>query len=158
MAISEIASLARNDILWPPVTEALQTGISIPCRRESIFWIPVFMGIIQRGLHRCRSWESLYGRLALDLAVLVGTGLPYRMHGQSTGADAGRYRKFGRCRSHKILVATKSSAFSLLSSRIPIEAQPNIERPDRAWPIGTKLLFVIEISLGRPDWPDWRSY
>jgi hypothetical protein len=154
VAISQIASpvfqRGCNDILWPPVTETLQTGISIPCRRESIFWIPVFMGIIQRGLHRCRSWESLYGRLALDLAVLVGTGLPAvrGMHGQATGRDAGRYRKFGRCRSHKIPVATKSSAFSLLSSRIPIEAQPNIERPDRAWPIGTKLLFVIEISLG----------
>ncbi len=80
---------ARNDILWPPVTEALQTGISIPCRRESIFWIHVFIGIIQRGLHRCRSCESLYGRLALDLAVLVGTGLPAvrGMHGQSTGRE-----------------------------------------------------------------------
>ncbi len=66
---------ARNDILWPPLAKALQMGISILCKQGSIFWIPVFMGIIQRGLHRCRSWESLYGRLALDLPVLVGTGL-----------------------------------------------------------------------------------
>ena len=80
------------------------------------------------------SWKNLYGRLALTLAVLLGTGV-------SSGAKYNRPRETRGGRSlpeipsipvpRKMHVATKSPSFSRSFLRIPIIESTRIKRLEK---------------------------